>query len=85
VDDGGRKAHPYLSKDERTSNLKRIAKMKRFVPSDYEQILGPYLDTHENMRYCSYVHEKRIGRRRARGMAAARGWDKTRGVVKCRI
>jgi hypothetical protein len=31
---------------------KRTAKMKQFVPSDYEQILGPYLDTHENIRYC---------------------------------
>jgi hypothetical protein len=55
---------PYLSEDERKSNLKRIAKMKRFVPRDYEQILGPYLETHENMRYCDYVREEEIGDRR---------------------
>jgi hypothetical protein len=74
---------PYLSEDERKSKLKRIAKMKRFVPSDYEQILRPYLDTHENIRYCDYVHEEEIGDRRARGMAAARRWDRMTGVVKC--
>jgi hypothetical protein len=59
----GTRIRTYLSEDERKSKLRRIAKMKRFVPSDYEQILGPYLDTHENLRYCDYVHEE-IGDRR---------------------
>jgi hypothetical protein len=68
---------PCLSEDERKSNLKRIAEMKRFAPSDDEQILGPYLDTRENIRYCDYVNEEEIGCRRARGTAAARRSHKT--------
>ena len=48
----------------RKKNITRINKRKIFNASGYDELLAPYRDSHENLRYSDFVRESEIGERK---------------------
>lgn len=50
----------YLPEKLVVEHVKKMSKRKKFQPEYYEEILAPYVDNYENLRYCDYVREDNL-------------------------